>query len=567
MKIILNFLFVLLSFILSGQERYFDNPVKIPMLLSASFGELRNNHFHSGIDIKTQGITGIPVYSVADGYVSRISVSPSGFGKALYIAHANGTTSVYGHLSMFCETIEELVKNTQYEKQSFRIDIPVEPGKFQVKKNELVAYSGNTGSSGGPHLHFEIRDTESEKTLNPLKFNFPVADKTAPAIFSLLVAPLSEISHVDFRSAKKSFAVEYSGGKYQLTGKPVIQVFGEVGFAIQANDFLDGSPNPCGINSLEMFVDRERRFYFQMDHFSFDKTRYINSFIDYETYISKNRWYQKTWIDEGTRWENYSFAFKKGVVGINEEKIYHIQIVGKDSYGNSAELAFDILGKFREKTPAPENFVVQFKYDESARWRTDDFEIKAEKGSFYNDLKFYYKKITSQKRFFADVHIVHKNTVPIHKNLEIRIKTVNLPEHLQSRALIVNVDTLTGRFSAAGGEFSNGWVVSEIRNFGNYTVSVDTVPPKILPLSIKDKNTLTESNRICFKITDDLAGIDKIEGTIDGKWALFEYDAKNSLITHYFDNERFELGKRHPFILKVTDYKKNEAIYEATFWK
>jgi hypothetical protein len=316
-----------------------------------------------------------------------------------------------------------------------------------------------------------------------------------------------------------------------------------------------------------MFVDGERRFYFQMDHFSFDKTRYINSFTDYETYISKNRWYQKTWIDEGTRWENYSFAFKKGVVGINEEKIYHIQIVGKDSYGNRAELAFDILGKFREKTPAMENFVVQFKYDESTRWQTDDFEIKAETGSFYNDLKFNYKKIASQKRFFADVHMVHKNSVPIHKNMEIRIKTVNLPEHLQSRALMVNVDTLTGRFSAAGGEFSNGWVVSEIRNFGNYTVSVDTVPPKILPLSIKNKNILTESNRIRFKITDDLAGIDKIEGTLDGKWALFEYDAKSSIITHYFDNERFELGKRHPFILKVTDYKKNETIYEATFWK
>ena len=567
MKIFLSLFLILISSILYGQERFLANPVKIPMLLSASFGELRNNHFHSGIDIKTQGVTGIPVYSVADGHVSRISVSPAGFGKALYVEHPDGTTSVYGHLENFSEAIEQWVKNIQYEKKSFRIDIPVTADKFPVKKDELIAFSGNTGSSGGPHLHFEIRDTETEKPLNPLLFNFPVTDKTPPRIYSLLVVPLSAQSHVNSGTFKKVYPVEFSGGKYQLQGKPVIEAFGELGFAIQANDFFDGSANKCGINYLEMRVDGERRFLYQMNQFSFDETRYINSFTDYEMHISKNQWYQKTWVDEGTRWANYSFAFKKGRVKINDEKTHRIQIVAKDSHGNRAELEFDIAGKFIELQPVQENFTALFKHAGPNQWESDGFYIETQEGSFYTDLKFQYKKIPRREGLYSDIHVIHKNTVPIHNNVKIKIKTIGLPELLQPKSLMVSVDTITGKFHAAGGENSNGWVIAGIRTFGNYAVAVDTVPPQIIPLSIRDKNSLTESQRIRFKITDNLSGIDKIEGTMDGQWALFEYDQKSNTITHYFDKERFETGKRHQFVLKVADYKQNESIYEATFWK
>ena len=567
MRITLSLFLILISSILYAQERIFANPVKIPISLSASFGELRNNHFHSGIDIKTQGITGIPVFSVADGYVSRISVSPAGFGKALYVEHPDGTTSVYGHLENFSEAIEKWVKNIQYEKKTFQIDMPVAAGKFPVKKDELIAYSGNSGSSGGPHLHFEIRDTKTEKPLNPLLFNFPVADKTPPRIYSLLVVPLSAKSHVSSGRIKKIYPVDFSGGKYQLQGKPVIEAFGELGFAIQANDFFDGSANKCGINYLEMRVDGERRFLFQMDRISFDETRYINSFTDYEMHISKNQWFQKTWIDEGTRWSNYSFAFKKGRVEINDEKIHHIQIIAKDSHGNRAELEFDISGKFIEMQPVQENFTALFQFAETNQWETDGFKIKTDKNSFYTDLKFQYIKIPLREGFCSDIHVVHQNTVPIHKNVEIEIKTVELPDYLKSKAMLVSLDTITRKFQAAGGEYSNGWVKAGMRAFGNYAVAVDTVPPHSIPLSIRDKNSLTESQRIRFKITDNLAGIDKIEGTIDGQWALFEYDQKSSTITHYFDKERLETGKRHQFVLKVSDCKQYVSIYEATFWK
>src|SRR5690554_6952734 len=239
----------LYSFSVFGQTNEYTSPVKIPIFLSGSFAELRANHFHSGIDIKTQGVTGKPVYSVADGYISRIVVSPAGFGQALYIDHPNGTTSVYGHLESFRDDIAQYVKNIQYERESFRIDLQVPKDHFPVKQNEFVARSGNTGSSGGPHLHFEIRDTPTEEPLNPLHYSFPVKDNVPPGLYSLMVVPLNEFGHVDFQVQKKIYPLVYVNGKYQIRNNPVIRAYGLIGFGIQANDFFDGSNNRCGVYS------------------------------------------------------------------------------------------------------------------------------------------------------------------------------------------------------------------------------------------------------------------------------------------------------------------------------
>jgi hypothetical protein len=559
-------LFLIISVAGMAQERYYSDPVKIPMLLSGSFAELRSNHFHSGIDIKTQGTTGLPVYSVADGYVSRISVSPTGYGNALYINHPNGTTSVYGHLLRFNSALSKYVKNKQYEQKSFRVDLEIPPYLFPVKQNEEIAKSGNSGSSGGPHLHFEIRDTNTEEPLNPLKYNFPVNDSIPPKIFSVLLVPLSDESNVNFGTVQRSYPVVFYDGAYHLKNNPVIPVWGQIGVALQTNDYLDGSYNKCGINLLRMAVDGETYFTFQLNRFSFDDTRYINSHIVFDEYMSSNRRFQKTWLDPGNKLPIYNHNGSQGIITPKQDQVQEVEIELKDTYGNTSLLVFSVKGSFKEIVPIGHENTTSFKHDRENQFEKSDAEVFLPNGALYRDLNFTYSKKTADVEFYSDFHNIHNNRVPLQKSATFRIKTKNIPEELESKVIMANIDTTSGEIYAAGGVYKNGWVETNTKNFGTYAVVVDTLAPEITSLSIKD-NGLTESNRIRFKIMDDLAGIEKIEGIIDGKWALFEYDAKNSRITHFFDNTRFEFNKRHSLKLTVSDYRGNESVYEATFWK
>lgn len=566
-KLYLAFILIFLSVLSFGQDIYYANPLQIPMYLSGSFGELRNNHFHSGIDIKTAGTINIPVFAVADGTISRISVSPSGYGNAIYIDHDNGTTSVYGHLNQFRPDIREFVKKVQYESKSFQVDIPVLPGIFPVSKNEKFALSGNSGSSDGPHLHFEIRNTKTEDPVNPLKFGFIITDKTAPKIFALQISPLTEDSHVNFVPGKVIFEVELFEGKYRLKNNPVIPVYGKIGFAVEANDFIDGSANKCGINSMELMIDGVVCSVFEINRFSFDQSKNINSYIDYEEFTKSNRRFQKTWIEPCNQLKNFEYMENNGIFDPGFEGIHPVKIELKDSKGNSAVLEFSVIGKYREMPAKTSVFTAEFDCGKKNRWQTDDFQIELPENALYNNLNFEYQSEVAGEGYFSVIHHIHNNTVPLNVNANISIKTKNFDERFQSKALLVNINPETGKYRAAGGKFENGRVIGEIRNFGIYAVRIDTVPPTIKPLSITENKTLTETDKIRFTITDDLAGIDKIEGLIDGIWALFEYDAKNNLITHYFDAERFEMNKLHDFKLTVTDTKENSSVYEATFFK
>lgn len=566
MKNIFIFLLITLSFNALGQLKYYSDPVKIPLILSGSFAELRSNHFHSGIDIKTQGVTGIPVYSVAEGFISRIVVSPTGFGRAIYIDHPNGTTSVYGHLKSFREDIDAYVKNIQYKRKSFRVDLQVPEHQFKVKQEDFIANSGNSGSSGGPHLHFEIRDTKTEEPLNPLQFHFQVKDNTAPKIFSMLVVPLDENSHVNYNPYKKSFPVVFYDNAYHLSHNPIIPVYGKIGFAIQTNDFFDESYNKCGVYSIQLKINDELYFSSKTDRFAFHETRYINSHIDYAEYQRSRRRFQKTWLDPGNRLSIYENVRNSGIFEANDGNIHHIRFELTDTYGNTSVLEFNVESKTANVQAEKKDYIKLMSYNKKNHFRSDGIIADFPENAFYTDIPFTYSKKTGEREFISDVHVLHDESAPIHESSLISIRVEKLEKRLQSKALLVKVDAETGKFYSAGGEYKNGWVTENIRSFGNYAVALDTIAPKIIPLSIKD-GALSESSRIRFRITDDLSGIAKIEGLLDGKWALFEYDAKSNLITHYFDSSRFELKKRHEFLLKITDNKGNTNTYEASFWK
>ncbi|WP_297093595.1 M23 family metallopeptidase [uncultured Draconibacterium sp.] len=558
-------LFLFLALFGMAQQRYYTDPVKIPLLLSGSFAELRSNHFHSGIDIKTQGTTGLPVYAVADGYISRIAVSPTGYGHALYINHPNGTTSVYGHLNSFSTEIEKYVKDKQYEQHSFRVDLQIPSYLFPVKQDEVIAKSGNSGSSGGPHLHFEIRDTPTEEPLNPLNFGFPVKDDIAPKIFSVLLVPLSDSAHVAYSATPKSYPVVFYDGKYHLKNNPTIPVWGEIGVAVQTNDYFNDTYNKCGINLLRMSLNNEEQFSFTLNRFSFSDTRYLNSHIVYGQYKTEKRRYIKTWIDPGNKLPIYTHNGSEGHIIPNNEQNGSIEIVLQDSYKNTSILDFSIVGK--KAAVAHDSIKGElFAYNKTNIFSNDSVRIEIPAGALYSDFRFEYRTEPASDQFYSDYYFLHNNTVPLHTNATIALRTKGLPENLQSKVIMAYVHPVTGEFSVAGGRYENGWVTTETRNLGVYAVTVDTIPPEITPLSIAD-NKLTESSRIRFKIKDDLAGIKTIEGLLDGKWALFEYDPKTATITHYFDKERFELGKNHTFKLTITDYRNNNAVYETHFWK
>ncbi len=551
----------------SAQEKYFSAPLKIPLLLSGSFAELRSNHFHSGMDIKTQGVTGQTVSAAAAGYISRISISSTGFGNALYIDHPNGTTTLYGHLLKFRDDIQQYIRNIQYEKQSFQVDVKLLPGIFPVEKDEWIALSGNTGSSGGPHLHFEIRDTQTEEPLNPLDFGFNIVDKTPPTFSGLQITPLSESSQVDFKPYKKIYQLVSYDSKYHIVNDPIIPVYGDIGFAFEAYDYFDGSPNRCGVSSIQLKIDGEIYFSMNLHRFSYGETRYINSFIDYEDLIDKKRKFQKTYIDPGNQLSMYDFNKNNGVFSATDNKVHNVDIETEDAYGNRSILTFKIESKHGEDPIISDKGITRLYWDKQNYFSDDDVELEIPKGNLFDSFNFHYQKFPPEKGYLSDLYQLDENTIPLFSGAHLKIKPVNLNENLKDKALIVTIDPLSGKNWSLGGKYENGWISSEINVLGLFAVRVDTIAPVIKSLSIANKNTLTEKNRIRFIITDDLSGINKIEGYLDGKWALFEYDQKNNLITHNFDAERFEMNKQHQLKLKITDNKNNVSIYEATFRK
>lgn len=562
------FILVFIACVSSGQVRYYANPVNIPLLLSGSFAELRGGHFHAGIDIKTQGTTGLPIFSAADGYISRIAVSPGGYGRALYINHPNGTTTVYAHLSRFSKAIEDYIKKKQYEAKSFRIDLHPSQFLFPVKQGEEIAKSGNSGSSGGPHLHFEIRDTHSQEPLNPLNFNFPVKDTIAPKIFSVLVVPLTKDSHVNYSGLPRSYPVVYYDGKYHLKGNPAVPVWGKIGIGVQTNDYFNGSYNKCGINLLRTSLDDLDQFTFQIHRFSFNTTRYINSHIVYDEYVSSKRKFIKTWLEPGNQLPIYNHNGSMGVLTPQADKTHLVGLELQDSYGNTSVLEFSIQGKEKKMPLSLADSGIPFRYNEENHFSNNEVKLSIPKGALYADFDFFYTKQASTDKFLSDFYSFHNNTIPLHKSAKIKIKAEHIPDALKSKVVLarVTIEDRDTSYSAAGGTLNEGWIESSTMTLGTYAIMVDTIPPEIVPLSIKNEQ-LTESTRIRFKISDDFAGIQAIEGTLDGRWALFEYDPKSNRITHYFDKERFGFNKSHRLKVTVTDYRGNTAVYESSFWK
>ena len=542
-------------------------PIKPPFFFAGDFGELRPSHFHSGLDFRTMGQTGVPVFAVKDGYISRIGVSPTGYGNALYMNHPDGTTSVYGHLLRFYPAIQEYLKKKQYDHESFQINLTLSPDEFYFKKGEIIAWSGNSGSSGGPHLHFEIRDTKSERAYNPLFYHLGIKDNSPPKIIALNVYPLSETTLIGKDRIKKRFeAVPVKGG-YRLKNNSPIELNGKIGFGIQAEDFFKGTGLKCGIYSATLFCDKKEVFGFRMDNFSFADARYANAQGDYEEHLQSNRWIERLYRLPGNFLDIYHPADSDGILNLQDGKEHEFEIVVSDAFKNKAILKFRSVSGKSHLPLKNKPFTKEFFYNKSNSFENEKIRIEIPKGALYDDLKFTWRTSPTPQGCFSELNLVHSRYVPIHIPYTLSIKCNEIPNDLRSKALIVSIDPIKGSKSAIGGEYSKGWMTVKTNVMGSFSVAVDQIPPIIVPLSIKDKRVLTDPGKVQFHISDNLSGIGSYRGEIDGKWILFEYDEKTGTLTYTFDKDRMVFGKSHLLRLVVTDARENSSEYKAIIYK
>ena len=540
----------------------FIAPLNIsPPALAGSFGELRANHFHSGLDFKTNQQIGYPVFAVEDGYVTRVRIQNSGFGLALYVNHPNGFTSVYGHLSRFNPKIGQFAKSTQYKKQVYEIDEFVSRELISVRKGDLIGYSGNTGSSGGPHLHFEIRDTKTEQTINPQLLGLEIPDKTPPVIHSMYIYRLNEKAFNEF-TPKQYFQVVGDKGKYNLNKVNTINLNGEVGFGIVTTDKHDGNSGINGVYAIQLEVDGNIIFSSAVEKFSFEQTRALNSHIDYPALIKQKTSIQKSFVDPGNPLQIYSNLINNGRINFNDGGLHKVKYTITDARGNSSILQFNVQANSNAviNTPMATSSTV-FAYNKANEFSNANVKVIIPKGTLYNDLNFSYQQLPKpQNNAFSDVHQIQNQLTPLHTGFEIWIKADSSLNKFKTKAVIVN----TARVSH-GGEFENGWVKAQPKKFGSFFIAIDTVPPKIIPINIANEKNMKGVSKISLKISDNLSGIKSFNGYIDGKWILMEFDAKSSNLWHSFD-ELTQPGK-HSFELVVSDMKNNVNKYTILFYR
>lgn len=540
---------------------YFRPPINIPIILAGNFAELRPNHFHGGIDIKTENKEGMKVYAVADGYVSRVKVSTYGYGRAVYITHPNGYVSVYAHLSSFYDNLGLYVKKQQYAQKIFEVDLSLKPTEFEVKQGDVIALSGNTGHSSGPHLHFEIREELSEKTLNPLAFGFIVNDKVKPQITRLKIYPFDDNALIN----NKNKAIEYAVNNNHFGNKnDTLEISGKVYFGIEGYDTETIRGGKNGFYSVELQVNGLRKYYHEMNVVGFDETRCLNSLIDYPTFKKTKKLIQRTYVEPNNSLCIYKDVVDNGVLSFNKDGVHEVKYIAKDFFGNATELAFPVKSKDRilsnSNIVATQNSTTVFQCNAKNEYVKEGIEISMPKNTLYNDIAFTCSIVKIRlPSSYSDIYQVHTSDIPVHDFFTISIKPKVVDDSLKKHLVITRVND-RGEKEFVGGRFENGFVVAQVKEFGNYVVTIDTVKPQLVSV----KKT---SKRIEFIVKDNFSGIKNYNAYIDDNWVLLEYEHKLNKLYYTFDTSQdfspFSQGNLHLLKLYVSDAAENVLLYST----
>jgi len=570
-RLILSLLILLQTIKIYSQEfpqNDFKSPIGGKMQISGNFGELRENHFHSGMDVRTIALPKGEIFAIADGYVSRINISAWGYGNSIYITHPNGYKSVYAHLEKFNETISQFIENKQYAREEFALNLYPNPDELPIKQGDMIAIAGNTGYSFGEHLHFEIRDTETDEPYNPFLFGWNILDNIEPEIYKVAIYPLDDTSFVDGKNAKKIISVLGNNGKYYISENN-IEVYGNIYFGIEANDYLNNVDSKNAVYSVKLFIDNELYYYHFINKFSFFESRYINSLIDYEENINSKLKIQRSYVAPNNKLPIYKDVINSGVFVFNDNKVHEIKYLISDIDSNVSTLIFKVKSVSEiDKTIKYKNiktdYTMLMSYNCENYYISDNLRITIPKNCLYENLYFNYNKTESKTSQYSEIHNIHNDKTPLHNPLIISINAEKIPEKLLSKAIIAKKDS-KNKITSLGGKYINGFITSKSKTFGTFYILLDTIVPTILPLNISDGKNMSTETSIKFKVTDNISDIQTYDGYVDDKWILFKYDGKNDLIYYDFD-KKVEKGE-HFLKFIVLDERGNENVFTAKFTK
>ena len=558
---LLRILLVISVFQLQAQKtidpNYFSNPLDIPMVLSGSFGELRSNHFHSGLDIKTQQRSGVPIYAPADGYVSRIKVGHYGYGKALYIKHPNGYSTVYAHLQKFETTIQDFVKKSQYKKERYEIELFPKESSLLVKKGDLIAYTGNSGSSGGPHLHYEIRDAYS-RPMNPMLFGLEIPDTKDPSVTSVLAYPMSDDATVNQSSEPvKLRLIKQKDGSYK-TEK--ISAYGKIGFGIATTDQQNGAYNKNGVYRIKTSYNGKTKIDIKFEKFSFDETRYLNRYIDYTYFKEHKIKIQKLFRQTNNPLSIITQEDDNGFVNVADGFSSNYTIEIKDYQGNLVHITIPVIGK-KDNTVAKKELPNDLQYipsESSSTIQRGVFTVDFPKNALYQGS---YLNIKTS----GDTLHLHTDNIPVHKNISISMDISNY-NTLDKNKLYIARQAYKNTSYYTTTRREKNILTAKTRILGSYTLFMDTIAPTIKAANFTDGKWISNNKTLKIKIEDSHSGISSYRATLNGRFILMEYNYKKDVLTYDF-NDNIITDTQNNLRLIVTDNVGNSTTFEAIFFR
>ncbi|MCI7697608.1 MAG: M23 family metallopeptidase [Bacteroides uniformis] len=547
--------FSLLFFIGSVQSGYaqetdtdkpsFTPPFDFPITFSGNFGEIRANHFHGGLDFKTGGTIGKPVRALADGYISRIRVT-HGSGYVLDVAYDNGYSTINRHLSAFVGDVARRVEDLQYEKESWEVEITPEPDEYPVKAGQIIALSGNTGYSFGPHLHLDMIETATDEYIDPLPFFMnKVKDKTAPRAEGIMLFPQPGKGVVEGKQTRRAFPAHPT--------KP-ITAWGLIGAGIRAYDYMDGVQNKYGVKTVILEVDGEEVFRSTIDRFAYEENRYINSWTHGQ--------YMKSFIEPGNRLRMLQASNgNRGLVEINEERPYRFVYTLSDALGNTSKVRFTVQGQKTTIAPVEHREKYALKWDKVNYLQEPGLELVIPKGMLYDDVLLNYS-VRADSGDIAFTYQLNDTRIPMHNACDLRIGLRRRPVEDVTKYYVAGVTARGGKYRI-GGKYEDGVMKVRIRDLGTYTVAVDTVPPVITPVN---QAQWGRTGKIIFKAKDKETGINTYRGTIDGKYALFgKPNSISGNLVCELDPKHVEKGGKHVVEMTVTDGCGNRTTGQFEF--